>query len=119
MLRSLKIRMIKGKSKDRVPGKAGMIFVQKWRRKNRLRKTVENPVENVKNPLRIWGKEKGGSASGSKEVENGGMWKAKGTGENEGRTAKGRNFPLNGTQKTGRFCTTKTAPFLFKNRGYF
>lgn len=59
MLRSLKIRMIKGKSKDRAPGKAGMIFVQKWRRTNRLRKTVENSVENVKNPLRIWGKEKG------------------------------------------------------------
>lgn len=72
--------MIKGKSKDRVTGKAGMIFVQKWRRTNRLRKTVENPVENVKTPLRIWGKEKGGigkriEGSGKRgNVESEGNW---------------------------------------------
>ena len=56
MLKSIKMRRMKGKKRKQTLGKAAIFFVKKWRGENRMRKTVENLVENVKNKLRNWGK---------------------------------------------------------------
>ena len=51
MLKSIKMRRMKGKIRKRTLGKAAIFFVKKWRGENEMRKTVENLVENVKNKL--------------------------------------------------------------------
>lgn len=71
MLKSIKMRRMKGKIRKRTLGKAAIFFVKKWRGENRMRKTVENLVENVKNKLRNWGKKEREERVGCKRCGNG------------------------------------------------
>ena len=70
LLKSVKMRRMKGKIRKRTLGKAAIFFVKKWRGENRMRKTVENLVENVKNKLSNWGKKERGERVGCRRRGN-------------------------------------------------
>lgn len=70
MLKSIKMRRMKGKKRKQTLGKATIFFVKKWRGENRIRKTVENLVENVKNKLSNWGKKEREERTGCKRRGN-------------------------------------------------
>ena len=78
--------------------------MKKWRGGNRMRKTVENLVENVKNKLSDWGKKErreNGMQATWKQVKCG-KWERN---EKRWKGATKSDFPHRCAQKTGRFFT--------------